>query len=223
MESTMVTRDELDKVERKARNGFGMGLAGVLTGGYALLNGGLGNLFGGSNSGTTVGSPTYTQNEIDYISRKQCEDYIELTKGIYDQRILTMNQMTANRERDVQEKFGLYQNDNANAKALQSQIDELKTATAVQAAIQPYQMKLIQNQINDVAKDARYGLNFEAYKRCCADNSLQLYMNSTFVPKEVADVTVGTTTTPMAEYNPLPNCGCGCGCGVNYNSLQFAI
>lgn len=217
MESNVVTHEDLNRVERKARNGFGMGLAGVLTGGAALLsNGGLGSWFGGGNTATNIAE----QAEIDYIARKECEDYIALTRQFYEGRIVTMNEFSSTRERDVQEKFGLYQNDNANAKALQAQIDELKTATAVQAAIQPYQMKLIQTQIADVAKDAKYGLNFEAYKRCCADNSLVVYMNGTFVPKEVADVVVGTTTTPLPEYNPLPNCGCGCG---NFNSPQFAL
>ena len=35
------------------------------------------------------------------------------------------------------------------------------------------------------------------------------YMNSTFYPKSVADVTVGTTTTKEQVYNPLKQCGCG--------------
>ena len=36
------------------------------------------------------------------------------------------------------------------------------------------------------------------------------YVNATFYPKSVADVTVGTTTTAQTLYNPIPDCGC-CG------------
>lgn len=51
----------------------------------------------------------------------------------------------------------------------------------------------------------------EREKRCCADNAIVNYVNQTFYPKLVADVTAGTTTTAQTLYNPLPNCGCGCG------------
>ena len=50
----------------------------------------------------------------------------------------------------------------------------------------------------------------EAERRCCADNSIINYVNNTFYPKMVADVTVGTTSTAQAVYNPLPICNCGC-------------
>lgn len=51
----------------------------------------------------------------------------------------------------------------------------------------------------------------EAERRCCADNAMVTYMNATFYPKMVADVTTGTTTTAQTLYNPLPVCKpCGC-------------
>jgi hypothetical protein len=53
-------------------------------------------------------------------------------------------------------------------------------------------------------------LSRERDERCCGDNSIINYVNATFYPKLVADVTVGTTTTAQTLYNPLPNCGCGC-------------
>ena len=52
-------------------------------------------------------------------------------------------------------------------------------------------------------------IQLEAERRCCADNALKNYVNATFYPKMVADVTVGTATTAQALYNPLPDCG-GC-------------
>lgn len=54
-------------------------------------------------------------------------------------------------------------------------------------------------------------IQLEAERRCCADNALKNYVNATFYPKMVADVTVGTATTAQALYNPLPDCGGCCG------------
>jgi hypothetical protein len=53
-------------------------------------------------------------------------------------------------------------------------------------------------------------LNREKDERCCGDNSIVTYLNATFYPKMVADVTVGTTSTVQPTYNPVYNCGCGC-------------
>lgn len=50
-------------------------------------------------------------------------------------------------------------------------------------------------------------LNRERDERCCGDNAIVNYINATFYPKMVADVTTGTTTTAQTVYNPLPNCG----------------
>lgn len=60
-------------------------------------------------------------------------------------------------------------------------------------------------------KQELYGaIRAEAEKRCCADNAIVNYVNATFYPKQVADVTAGTTMTSQAVYNPIPDCGC-CG------------
>lgn len=56
----------------------------------------------------------------------------------------------------------------------------------------------------------------ETAARKCADNTIVNYVNATFYPKQVADVTTGTTTTAQTLYNPLPiqvdggTCGCNC-------------
>lgn len=46
--------------------------------------------------------------------------------------------------------------------------------------------------------------------RKCADNAIVNYVNATFYPKMVADVTTGTTTTAQMLYNPLPVEKCCC-------------
>lgn len=50
----------------------------------------------------------------------------------------------------------------------------------------------------------------EVSDRKCSDNAIVNYVNATFYPKMVADVTTGTTTTAQTIYNPLPACSCGC-------------
>lgn len=44
----------------------------------------------------------------------------------------------------------------------------------------------------------------ECRERQCSDNTIVNYMNATFYPKMVADVTTGTTTTAQVLFNPLP-------------------
>lgn len=63
-------------------------------------------------------------------------------------------------------------------------------------------------RIYDVAEGTKAAINLEAERRCCADNKIVNYVNSTFYPINVADVTVGTTSVARTVYNPL--CGC-CG------------
>lgn len=48
----------------------------------------------------------------------------------------------------------------------------------------------------------------EKAARQCADNSIVNYVNATFYPKMVADVTTGTGTTAQTLYNPLPAQSC---------------
>lgn len=52
----------------------------------------------------------------------------------------------------------------------------------------------------------------ERAARCCGDNQIVNYVNATFYPKMVADVTTGTATTAQTLYNPVTNCGNSCGC-----------
>lgn len=44
----------------------------------------------------------------------------------------------------------------------------------------------------------------ECRERKCSDNAIVNYVNATFYPKQVANVTTGTTTTAQTVYNPLP-------------------
>lgn len=50
----------------------------------------------------------------------------------------------------------------------------------------------------------------EAERRCCGDNAVVNYVNATFYPKLVADITTAATTNAQTLYNPIPDCGCCC-------------
>lgn len=48
----------------------------------------------------------------------------------------------------------------------------------------------------------------EASERRCADNSIVNYVNATFYPKQIANVSTENETTPQVLYNPLPAQDC---------------
>lgn len=70
---------------------------------------------------------------------------------------------------------------------------------------------LARQDIAAVKAELEGQIEMERKERCCADNSIVNYVNATFYPKMVADVTTGTTTTAQVLYNPIPRCSpCGC-------------
>lgn len=101
-----------------------------------------------------------------------------------------------------QDAFSLYQGYTNQGISLQKEIDEIKTKLAVSEATRPYQDRLLYNAIE-----------LERERRECADCSLLNYMNCTFYPVNIADISTATTSTPKALGNPLAcvqnNCGCG--------------
>ena len=116
---------DMDRVERKARNGCGMGLAGVLTGGAALLSqwggrrGGLWGIGGGGSGmpenvninangfgGAGGGQVAPTAFEA---WEKSCDDAIALTNALWGMKVNTMQEMYDHRQTDINEKFMLYQ------------------------------------------------------------------------------------------------------------------
>jgi hypothetical protein len=179
-------------------NTRGIAIGGLTTGiiGTALNllnNGGLGNLFGSCNNNCNGQPSIYTLQE------KECNDNLELTKALYENRIRDIAELNAFREKDIQEKFGLYQNDNANYNKLADRISALEKNEAVMAAVEPYRMKIINDKIA-----------LEAERRCCADNKIVGYLNGNFQPLYVANMTPATTSVERTVFNPLCDC-CGTG------------
>lgn len=102
--------------------------------------------------------------------------------------------------------FGLYKSQRDGFDVLADRISKLETKAAVDEAVEPWRDKVLQMQIGNVVGM----VNLECQKRSCADNTLVNYMNSTFYPKYMANVTVGTATTEQDTYNPLRNNYCDC-------------
>ena len=65
---------------------------------------------------------------------------------------------------------------------------------------------LVKQDVESVRKEALDAVKMEAERRCCGDNSIVTYVNATFYPKQVADVTTGTATTAQTLYNPIQRC-----------------
>lgn len=202
-----------------AGTALGLGIAGTA---LWLLNGGLGNggLFGHNCDG--VGSSTYMQTEIDALSAKECQDAIDLTRAIYDGRITQMNERFSDRQvingemfglykSQIDADFGLYKNQRDSFDVLANRISKLETAEAVNQAVEPWRSKVLAMQINNVAANAQAAVNLEAERRCCADDKIVNYVNSTFYPIDVANVATTGAVTSKQAYNPLCSCCDPCG------------
>ena len=177
-----------------AGSALGLGIAGTA---LALLNGN--GLFGWGKA----------RNEDMYLERKECQDYVDLTKEFYAGRIQSIRDSADvfyNMESKLNSAaFRLYKSQRDNYDVLADRIAKLETKASITDAVEPWRDQVLQMKINSVA-----GLvDLEAQKRSYSDNILVNYMNSTFYPKSIADVTVGTTTTKEQVYNPLKQCGCG--------------
>jgi hypothetical protein len=130
---------------------------------------------------------------------------VEADFGLYKSTRDSFDVMNAKQN---QAFFDLYKGQRDNFDALSQRISALETKQAVADAVEPWRAKVLDMRINGVAANASAAVNLEAERRCCADNKIVNYVNSTFVPQTIAEPTVGTTTHTETTYNPL--CGyCG--------------
>lgn len=138
---------------------------------------------GGINLGNLIGGGNPTSQE---------ETAFGLYKGYRD----ADDAIIAKHNADA---FALYKGQRDSDDYLQKQIDELKGKIAVSETNAYWQFKNVTDMVA-----------LERERRECNDNKIVNYANSTFYPKYVADVTVGSGTTQQAIFNPLctPNCGC---------------
>jgi hypothetical protein len=135
---------------------------------------------------------------------------IDADFGLYKSTRDTFDLVNAKQASDA---FALYKSQRDADDALSARISALETKQAVNYAVNTWRSKVLDMKINGVAANAQSGIALEAERRCCADNKIVNYVNGTFYPISVADVTVGTTATSREVYNPL------CGCCTPYRGL----
>lgn len=183
--------------------GLGLGIAGTALGLLAMNKTGL---FG--NSYNSDCAPSSFQ-----AWRKACDSEMENQKTIYDLSLINATQRFNDRRTIDTEMFSLYKGqidaDFRLYKGQRDQFDELanrisklETATAVNAAIEPWRSKVLQMEIGNVANL----VTLEAERRMCADNKIVNYTNSTFYPVQIAQVALGTDVAAKGLYNPLCDC-----------------
>ena len=161
----------------KANAGLTLGIIGTVLGGAALARqGGIGGILNGGGAAAPGGSVTYNVASpatcTPTLFAKECDDILNVTKGMYDLYIAGMSNAAKAREIDVAEKFGLYVNNRDNIDVVSNRlnselfslykytrdkddetnakINEIASAVAVNSAVRPYQDKLIQCKIDEV-------------------------------------------------------------------------
>ena len=176
---------------------IGTSLAGLLTLG-AVGMGSRNGLFGCNAGGTSTANVT---NEDLYVERKECQDYIELTKEYYQGRLTNQRELSdaffAAYQRDVDNSFslyknqrdmndalnqritdasfGLYKNQRDEKDELVAKINDVEKKVDVMAAIRPYQDALINAKIDNNALMSDYALA----KRTCRMIQGELVLPST--------------------------------------------
>ncbi len=172
-----------------AGSGLGLGIAGTALG---VLNGGLGNILGGFNNGwghcgKDAFVNRYELGQESTIAKLQSEIALRDANIYNDQKLL--------------EVYKYFDGEIKNIRAVVG--EQAVTNAKIEGTF-----AVLGEKISAQRNEFMCALNREKDERCCGDNAIVNYVNATFYPKMVADVTVGTTNTAQATYNPLPRCGC---------------
>ena len=165
--------------------GVGLGLLGNLLGGWGANPATAAAVAAGCSENTPV-----TRYELDReqkLAQKDSEIALLKANTYNDQKMLEMYGYIDGQLKDVR--------DTLCKQAVHNQRTEDS-------------FTLVKQDVESVRKEALDAVKMEAERRCCGDNSIVTYVNATFYPKQVADVTTGTATTAQSLYNPIPKCGC---------------
>lgn len=189
-----------------AKAGLATGIVGTSLGALNLMGnagGLLGNLVGGARNGY-AGYAGYCCNaEDEPVSRYDAEK---------DAKIAHLETQVALRDANTftdQKFIELYKYMDGEFRDIRA----TQAAQAVQNQKTADSFQIMQERMQCCCDKLETKICAEENARKCADNTMVNYMNATFYPKQVADVTTGTTTTAQTLYNPLPvtvNCDCNC-------------
>lgn len=175
--------------------GLGTGIAGLSLGVLnALGNGGLLNGLVGGNCGSCA--PVCSENMP--VSRYDAEKDAEIAKLRSEVALRDANTFTDQKFADLNDKY------NERFRLIEQRLAEY----AVKQQATDDSILLVNERLECAKGNIMERLCREIDDRKCGDNTIVNYVNATFYPKMVADVTTGTTTTAQPVYNPLPiQCG----------------
>lgn len=195
--------------------GFGIGGAAL-----SLANGGLGNLLGGlgqnkrSEAADVAAAVTPAMTVAAMLAARQQEPTCSENMHVSRYELEREQQLAAKDSEIALLKANTY-NDGKMLEMysyLDGQLKDIRDTLCKQAVHNQRtedSFTLVKQDVESVRKEALGAVKMEAERRCCGDNALKTYVNATFYPKQVADVTTGTATTAQTLYDPLPKC-CGC-------------
>lgn len=184
---------------------LGTGIAGLSLGVInALGNGGLLN---GLLGGTCCGGAARGCGAVQTI----CSDDMPVTRydAQKDAKIAELESKMALRDANTftDQKFADL-NDRYNERF--RTIEQELARNAVKQQATDDSILLVNERLECAKSNLMERLCREIDDRKCGDNTIVNYVNATFYPKMVADVTTGTTTTAQTVYNPLPIQCCKC-------------
>lgn len=177
----------------KANAGLTTGIIGTsLAGLLALKTGMFNNLLGGvAGNGTCTCPP---EGNVPYGSlyneRKECQDYIDLTKQYYEGQLTTQAKLNQDffslykmnvdtswglYKNHIDDSFALYKGQRDNKDELLAKINEVEKKVDVMSAIRPYQDALINAKIDNVALVG----DFNLARRTCRMIQGELVLPST--------------------------------------------
>ena len=176
IKETQVIRDNggwEGNLRSKTNWALGLGIGGLVLGGAAVAKqGGLGSILGPNAAPSNTVVYTGPANCPAAAFEKECNDILNVTKGMYDLFIIGQQNAAKAREVDVAEKFGLYVNNRDNIDRVNGRINDelfslykytrnkddetnakiydIAQQVAINTAVRPYQDKLIQCKIDEV-------------------------------------------------------------------------
>ena len=203
----------LNSVNSKANAGLITGIIGDVLGLLAIgdKGGAINKLLGGGCCGNRAEAEALIAQIMAQaqISELKSKDYTDKTAQTLFNQIYADNKelngyLCAERNR-ITELKGQIETDKAKGEValLKMQLDNERAFNAYRAETD----KRIANceaSIPLVQERALNAVELERERRECADKTIVDYVNGTFLPVQVADVTVGTTSTARTIYNPLP-------------------
>lgn len=174
-----------------------LGIIGTALGGLAVAGS---SLLGTSGLTRTASSSDETCSENHLVNRYEAAQSAKIAELETEIKLRDANTYTD------QKSLEMYQYIDGRLRNVESQI----SAQAVINQRTADSFTLAASDLTAAKTELMSAVQLEAERRSCGDNAIVTYTNATFYPKQVADVTTGTTTTAQTTYNPIPQCSNCC-------------